>query len=308
MSTPATDWIQNGRGQRPTSAWTYRANSQLQGLDLGLESGEIALATDDGRMHLLQPDGVPRQPPQPLGVQAALDWADAVGGGIVQLGPSNAAWIDRDLQIQWTVEVQSTILDVATSPFGNAIAISLADAHTFILDSQQQRCGEFTTLQPLQHLQLVPQRRALIGASASGVLCSHRLDGSERWSEKIWANIGALSVNGSGRRILLAASNHGIQCFTARGQSRGFYDIEGTVHLVSTSYVGTILVAATVEQRVYLLDLNGSILWEAAVPEPLVALRCGPLGEQVICGFASGLVQCLRWPAWPRHQPQIKGD
>ena len=309
MSTPATDWSQQGRGRRhPASLWTYRTGSPLCRLDLGIESGEIAISTDDGHLHLLGTDGSLRHPPRPLDARAALDWTDVATGGVVQIGPKSAAWVDHDLEVQWSVDVHTDILDVATSPFGNAIAISLADAHTFVLDAQQQRCGEFTTSRPLQHIHFVPQRRAIVGTADSGMLCSHRLDGRERWTEQIWRNVGDLAVNGNGRTILLAAFNHGVQSFTARGRSHGFFDIEGTVHLVSISYVGTILAAATREQQLYLLDIDGSILWQATLPEPLATLRCGPLGEHIICGFSSGLVECLRWPPWPRHKVEADDD
>ena len=57
-----------------------------------------------------------------------------------------------------------------------------------------------------------------------------------------------------------------------------------------------------IEDRLGLLDLDGNILWQADLPESLVALHCGPFGEQIVCGFSSGLVQCLRWSPWPRHR------
>ena len=304
MSNPATDWTQAGRGHRhPVTAWTYSARSKPTSLDVDLESGDVSLVTDDGKLHLLGHDGVARQAPLALQAGPAMDWADTSIGGVVQLGPSRVGWVNRDGVIAWTVDCHYSILDVATSPFGNAVAISFADRHNVVLDSRQQPIGEFTSLRPLQFLSLASHRPVVIGAAETGVICSHSIGGGLRFSEQIWTNVGGLTINGNGRTVLLAAFNHGIQRFNSRGHAQGFYDIDGTAHLASTSYIGTVIAAATMEDRFVLIDLDGQILWQADLPEPLVALRCGPFGDQVVCGFASGLVQCLKWPPWARHRP-----
>ena len=309
MSNPATDWSQSGRGQRhPVTAWTYSARSRPTALDVDLETGDVSIVTDDGRLHLLCPDGTRRQGPLALNAGPALDWADTAIGGVVQLGPTRVGWINREGVIQWTVECHNTILDVATSPFGNAIAISFADRNNVVLDSRQQPIGEFTSIRPLSFLRLASHRPIVIGSAETGVICSHTIGGADRWSEQIWTNVGDLAVNGNGRTVLLAAFIHGIQRFNSRGRGQGFYDIGGTAHLVSISYIGTIIAAATIEERFVLLDLEGNILWQADLPEPLVALRCGAFGEQVVCGFSSGLVQCLEWSPWARHRPTTSDD
>ena len=304
MSTPATDWTQHGRGQsHPVNAWTYSARSKPTALDVDLESGDVSLVTADGKLHLLGHDGTARRAPLPLEAGPALDWADTAIGGVVQLGPSKVGWINRDGVIQWTVDCHNSILDVATSPFGNAVAISFVDRHNVVLDSRQQPIGEFTSIRPLRYLALASHRPVVIGAAETGVICSHTIGGALRFSEQIWTNVGGLTLNGNARTMLLAAFNHGIQRFNNRGRAQGFYDIGGTAHLASTSYIGTVIAAATMEERFVLLDLDGNILWQADLPEPLVALCCGPFGDQVVCGFASGLVQCLQWAPWARHRP-----
>lgn len=303
MSNPATDWSQSGRGQRhPVTAWTYSARSQPTALDVDLETGGVSIVTSKGQLHLLDSNGTRRRDTLALDAGPALDWADTGIGGVVQLGPTRAGWVTRDGVIQWTVDCHNTILDVATSPFGNSIALSFADRHNVILDSRQQPIGEFTSVRPLKFLTLASHRPIVLGAAETGVICSHTIAGAARWSEQIWTNVGGLAVNGNGRSVFLAAFNHGIQRFNSRGRGQGYYDIGGTAHVVSVSYIGTIIAAATLEDRFVLLDRDGNILWQATLPEPLVKLHCGPFGEQVICGFSSGLVQCLRWSPWPRHR------
>ena len=304
MSNPGTEWSEAGRGRRhPVTLWSYSAHSTPSSLDVDLETRDVSIVTSDGHLHLLNPDGTPTRPPLALDAGPALDWADTAIGGIVQLGPSRAGWVDRSGTIRWSVDCHTTILDVATAPFGNAVAISFADRHNVVLDSRQNPIGEFTSIRPLQFLRLASHRPIVIGAAETGVICSHSLSGSQRWSEQIWINSGDLATNGNARTLLLAAFNHGLQRFNSRGRAQGFYDIGGTAHLVSVSYIGTVIAAATMENRFLLLDLDGHTLWQAETPEPLVAIHCGPYGEQVVCGFESGLVQCLGWPPWARHKP-----
>ncbi|MEE3284789.1 MAG: hypothetical protein VX311_09425 [Planctomycetota bacterium] len=301
MSTTSTDWSQNGRGQRhPVAGWTYPARSAPTAVDIDLETGDVTVVTEDGRLHLLGSDGRLRADPLALEAGPALAWADSAIGGVVQLGARRAGWVSRDGKVQWTVDCHDQILDVATAPFGNAIAISFADRHNVVLDNKQKPIGEFTSIRPLKFLELASHRPVVVGAAESGVLSSHTISGNDRWSEQIWTNVGGMALNGNCRTILLAAFNHGLQRFNHRGRGQGFYDIGGTAHAVSISYIGTIIAAATQEQQFRLLDFDGSILWQAQLPEPLVTLQCGPFGEHVVFGFSTGLIQCLKWPPWGR--------
>ncbi len=303
MTTPGTDWSQNGRGQRhPVSAWVYNATAPPTAVDVDIESGDIAAVTTAGELHLLNADGTCRRR-HGIDAGGALDWADTSIGGVVQVGQKTAAWLDRQGDIQWTVECHNRILDVATSPFGNAVAISFADRHNVVLDAKSQPIGEFTSIRPLRFLQLTSSRPVVVGSAETGVVSSHTIGGNDRWHEQIWTNVGGLAVNGNGRTILLAAFNHGIQRFNNRGRPQGFYDIGGTAHLVSVSYIGTVIAAATMEDRFVLIDFDGSVLWQADLPEPLKALHCGAFGERIVCAFASGRIECLQWSPWARRRP-----
>ena len=309
MNTPATDWSQSGRGRRhPVTAWTYSAGSKPAVLDVDLESGDVSIVTADEHLHLLGPDGSRRCEPLANCTGPAMDWADTAIGGVVQLGPRRAGWVNQQGVTHWVVDCHNDILDVATSPFGNAIGISFADRQNVILDINQQPIGEFTSIRPLKYLRLVPRRPVVIGSADTGVLSSHSITGDERWSQQIWTNVGGMDINGNGRTILLAAYNHGIQRFNNRGRSQGFYDIGGTAHIASVSYIGTIIATATMEDRFVLIDRDGSILWQATLPEPVTAMRCGPFGEHVVLGFSSGLIQCLRWAPWSTNRPSSPDD
>ncbi len=310
MSTPATDdWSRVGRGRRhPVTSWTYAARSKPTAVDFDLESGDVSIVTADGRLHLLDSDGSRRREPLAIDAGPAMDWADTAIGGVVQMGPRRAGWVNHNGAIRWTVDCHNDILDVATSPFGNAIAISFSDRQNVVLDISQKPIGEFTSIRPLKFLRLASHRPVVVGSADTGVLSSHDIGGGERWSHQLWTNVGGLDINGNGHTVLLAAFNHGIQRFNNRGRPQGFYDIGGTAHIASVSYIGTIIAAATMEERFVLIDRSGDILWQATLPEPLEVLRCGPFGEQVVCGFASGLVQCLKWSPWATHRPAPTPD
>ena len=180
MNTPATDWSQSGRGRRhPVTAWTYSAGSKPAVLDVDLESGDVSIVTADEHLHLLGPDGSRRCEPLANCTGPAMDWADTAIGGVVQLGPRRAGWVNQQGVTHWVVDCHNDILDVATSPFGNAIGISFADRQNVILDINQQPIGEFTSIRPLKYLRLVPRRPVVIGSADTGVLSSHSITGDD---------------------------------------------------------------------------------------------------------------------------------
>lgn len=299
MTTPSHDWIDDGRGVRqPALQWSFDAGAALLGMDLARESGDAVLTGADGQLHLLGDDGAPLVPPRAMAGAGHVDWSDAADGGVVRVGDSRIGWVNRSLKVEWTLAFHTTVSAIATAPFGNVVAVSLEDQSTHIFDTRQQSVAEFTTARPLRHLHFVSTRPRLIGSADSGVLCSHSLNGEEQWVERNWTNIGGLAVSGNGRAILLAAFNHGIQCFNTRGVSQGFYDLDGTVSHVAISYIGTIIAASTVEGQLFLLDVDGKILWQATCPDTVAGLICGPFGERILVGFESGLVQQLRWAPW----------
>ena len=301
MTTPYHDWIDHGKGSRqPTLQWSFQSGSPLLAMSLGRETQDIALTGTAGQLHLLDGEGTRLEQPRDLPGVTRVDWSDAADGGLVQLAEDKAGWLNRSLNVEWTLDFHTTISCLASAPFGNVVAVGLEDQTTLIFDAQQQLMGEITTIRPLRHLHFVSARPRLIGAADSGVLCSHTLQGNEQWAERNWTNIGGLTVSGNGRTILLAAYNHGVQRFNMRGVAQGFYDLDSTVSHVAISYIGTIIAVATVEKDFLLLDVDGKILWQAPCPDTVTGLACGPFGERVLIGFASGEVQQLSWPPWKR--------
>jgi hypothetical protein len=295
MSDSTPEWITHGRGEAPELRWSFGCDAPLAALALAREAGEVLAADTAGGLYLLTRQGRIIALTRGLHSVEMIAWSDSGDGGFAVLGESAVCRLSRQLEVEWSLEFPDSVLAIAAAPYGGQVCVSLANGANHVFDARKSRVSSFETMRPLSFLQFVAVEPAIIGAAEYGLLCCHELGGGEIWNEKLWTNVGALSVTGDGRTILLAAFNHGIQSFDGDGTNRGSYIVDGTPSRVATSFVRKRLVASTVERHLYWLDADGEMLWAADVPEDVTGLACDPLGNWLVCGFASGHVVRLDW-------------
>ena len=96
---------------------------------------------------------------------------------------------------------------------------------------------------------------------------------------------------------MLACFAHGIQCHQASGLQVGSFQVGGTASRVSASYLPGKISIATLEKHFYRLGMEGDVEWQGALPEEVHRLHTDPLGTGVVCGFQSGRIVRLDWPA-----------
>ena len=296
MNDADPDWLRSGSGVSPRRRWSFTTDSPLVGIQLARETGEVLAADSTGGMYLLDRKGRVISVSRGFHDLVEIAWSDNGNGGAAVIGRSRLCRLTHRLEVQWSAELPDEILAIAVSPYGNHVAVSLANGATRVYDSLKRQVGEFDTVRPLSFLRFLASVPGLIGVAEHGLICNFQIDGEEKWSEKMWSNIGDIGVTGDGRRVYLAAYNHGIQMIDGSGANRGSYMVEGTPNHVSTSFVPQRLVVGTLERHLYWLDSDGEILWAASPPDDIRKVLCDPSGGGMICGLASGQIiglECL---------------
>ncbi len=295
-SSPRTPlWITEGRGLGPSLAWTFHAEGGVTGLALARESGEFWVADASCSLTRLgrrgQIEGLTRlsEPATCLAIADTGHW------GAVLEAETTVHRFDRNLQFLWSIVFDEPVTGLAVSPFGQSLAVSLADGSTRIYNEAKRKTAEFETIRPLTYLCFCATEPLLFAAAEHGLVCCHSLQGTEVWQQRTWSACGGLNITGDGELLYLIGFNQGIQTFDGDGRNVGSYMLDGTIHRLAVSFDPQRLVAASVEQHLYWIDADGQLLWATVTPSGVSALACDPLGEWAVCGLDSGEVLYLDW-------------
>lgn len=289
------DWLQQGHGDPPRKRWSFTTDAPLVAVEYARESGETLVADASGGLYLFDRRGQLATLTRGFHALGSLAWCDTGTSGAAAVNESRLARFDRQLKVEWSVDLPEPILAVATDPYGNCVAASLADGRTLIYDAFKRKLGEFTTMRPLRFLIFLAVEKSFIAAAEYGLICRHDIYGLESWSEKTGANVGDIATTGDGGRVYVAGFNYGIRVLDARGNGRGSWIVEGTANRIHCSFAPHRVAATTLERHLYWLNDEGDMLWGANLPDEPAAVRCDPLGRGLILGLAGGRIIALDW-------------
>ena len=295
MSESPADWIKRGRGAMPRLRWSFSTEAPLVSLQLARESGDVLAADAVGSLYLIDRQGKLATVTRGRAELRLLAWSDTGDLGVAVVGDSRLYWLNRQLNFQGFVDLRESAAAIAIEPYGQYAVVSQSAGDTLIYDRNRKLVRHLETPQPWVRVVCQSARPEIIWVSSYGLLGCHDFRGPLQWQEKLWANVGDLAVTGNGDRILLACFSHGIQCHDHTGTQIGSYQIGGTVSKVATSYLPKRIAAATVENELLWIGLEGQILWQATVPEPVVGVLVDPQGRGLVCGLESGRIYCLEW-------------
>lgn len=296
MSALTPAWMEQGQGLTPELMWSFATDAPLRTIAYSRESQETTLADEIGGVYRLDAGGraaTLTRLPQPI---RELAWSDAGNAGIALLGKRQLVRLNRDLQIVWEIELPDEGLAVAVDPFGSYFAVSMTDGHSLIFNQYRRKVVEFETIRPLRFLRFLIHQPMLLASAEHGLLTCIDLNGDRMWEEKLWTNVGDLSLADDTGIIYLAGFVHGILGYDIDGDSHGSYQMSGTVKYCATSSRGERIAVYTIEEHLSWLDADGELVWVGTVPEPIVQLQVDALGQGIICAFASGRILCLHWP------------
>ncbi len=265
-------------------------------MDYAEEARSLLMGTETGHLVLLSQSGEQLKRERGFDDIRSLVWSDTGEFGAVALAGGQLVCFDNQLKKRWEVELTGEIRGLAITAYGSHIAVSSESSQTHIVTIDKKEVAKFDTPRPLDFLHFLHEKRLLIGAAEFGYLCCHQLDGREEWNERIMNNVGNIAVSGCGKRILLAAFNHGIQVLTGRGQQKGSFMVDGIPNAVAASSTRKRLAATTLEDRIYWLNFEGELLWACDLSrDPATCMCVDPLGDRLFVATQSGRLLQLSW-------------
>lgn len=290
MSNSDDDWLRSGEGVKPALRWSFVTDAPLNDLRVARETGDVIAADQSGGLYLLDRVGQIRALTRTSHDLRQLAWADDSSLGAVLTDDKSVGCFDRQLQFRWMREFPRETLAIALSPFGTHLAVSQTDSVNVIYDSENRKICRFESLRPLLFLQFLHTTPELIGAAENACLARFTLRGKTVWKERLFSNVGDLAVTGDGKYNFLAGFNYGVQVFDEDGDAIGSFIVDGTTCLVATTYIGKLILTATLERQLVCLDPDGNIRWLLDLPDDLCRIYLSPLGDWLICGFVSGRI------------------
>ncbi len=296
MSSTAHPLLQNSHGNRPQVALDDLFPEGIVALQYAAEARTLLIGTKTGQLISLTDDGTPLRRERGFDRLKLLAFSDDGKFGAAALDDGKLICFNGELKILWQVDFTGEVLAIGMTPFGSNIAISTESSRVHIVTTDKREISKFETTRPLQHVQFLQDSPLLIGAAEFGHLCCHRLDGGEEWNERIANNVGHMVATGCGKRILLAAFNHGIQVLNQNGKQKGSFMIDGIPNLVATSASRKRIAATTLENRIYWLNYEGELIWACDLTsDPVVSMAVGPLGDRIFVATQSGRLLQLVW-------------
>uniref|UniRef100_A0A7C2P101 WD40 repeat domain-containing protein n=1 Tax=Schlesneria paludicola TaxID=360056 RepID=A0A7C2P101_9PLAN len=290
MTAGTPNWLQSGQGSLPPQAWSFAADARLADVRLARETGDVLLSDESGGMYLIDRRGRVQALTRTSHDVRPVALADDGSAGAAVLDGTTLAWFDRQLQFRWTRPLPDEAVGLAITSHGTHVLASLANGRNVIYDADKRLLVEFESLRPLRFVQFLTCEPAIIAAADYGFFARYSLDGDPEWTERLWSTVADLAVTGDGNAIALAGLAHGIQIYDGEGSSKGSFVLDGTAHLVSSTFVKKRWAAATLEKQLMLLDSDGDLRWMVTAPDDIARLQLSPLGDWLLVGFATGRV------------------
>lgn len=289
-------FLQNSHGTRPSVTLDDVFPEGIVAISYAAEARTLLVGTQNGCLILMNRLGNQLRREQGFEGLRFLSWCDTGDFGVAALKGGRLVCFDSNLKRLWDVRLTGNVVGLAMTAYGSHIAISTESSEVHIVTSDKKEICKFETTRPLEFMHFVTETALLVGAAEFGHLCCHRLDGTEEWNERIANNVGNMSVTGCGKRILLAAFNHGVQMLNGDGKQKGSFMVDGIPNFVTASSNRNRIAVTTLEGRIYWLKFSGDLLWASDLAQdPPISVCVGPLGERLFLATQSGRLLQLEW-------------
>jgi hypothetical protein len=288
--------LQNNHGHRPTVVYDMTPGGTLAGIDLVAETGVVLAATTFGQLMLISPAGDPIC--TELGFEGVerLVISDSGQFAAIVRDDCQLMFLSSQLKSLWSARITGVITALGIAPHGSHLAVGTDACRIHVVNADRNELCRIETGRAVDFLVFLQQQPAFIAAAEFGNMYCFGVDGTERWHEKMLNNAGDLSASPDGKRIVMAAFNHGVQMFDGKGKHLGSFRVDGIPCKASLSANKTRVAAITLEHRVIWLNLDGNVIWAADLSaDPPQYVCAGPLGDRLIVATESGRILHLRW-------------
>jgi hypothetical protein len=202
-------------------------------------------------------------------------------------------WLAPDLSVSWERDLPDAAVAAAMDSFGQYVAVASTSGQVHIFDRKGRQITETAGPRPLIHLAFVPAAPYLIGCADFGLIACLDIKGEWLWRDGLVAHAGSLSVDGMGERIVLACYSEGLLRYSIKNRNQGRIPVAEACRLAATSYDGNRILAASLGQRLLLVDREGRIGRSHQLPAPAVALALTPLGDTAFIALRGGTLQAF---------------
>ena len=293
----ASPLLHNCHGSRPVEVFEDFFPEGVVAIDFANEARTLLVGTQSGHLCLLNQNGDRLVEDRSFAGLRKLVWSDNGEIGVAVLGDNRMLCFDQRLKPLWDASITGRIIGIAIAPHGSHVAFSSDSARLHIITSDRKEIAKVDTKLALEHLSFLAEAPELIAAAEFGQMCRFDLKGNELWNERLMNNAGDISVSEGGKRIFIAAFNHGVQVYDRSGKQLGSFAIDGIPCRVSASATKNRVAVLTLENRIFWLNFEGSIQWAVDVSQdPPTHICTGPLGDRLFIATQSG---CLLQIAWP---------
>ena len=293
----ASPLLHNSHGSRPAEIFEDFFPDGVVALDFADEARTLLVGTRAGPLCRMKQNGDRVLEDRSFVGLRKLVWSDSGNIGVAVLGDSRMLCFDARLKPLWDASITGRIVSIAISPHGGHIAFSSDAARLHIVTADRKEIAKVDTMRAMEHLTFLAEAPELIGAAEFGQLCRFDLKGQEIWNERLMNNAGDMAVSEGGKRIFLAAFNHGVQVYDRSGTQLGSFAIDGIPCRVSASATKNRVAVLTLENRIFWLNFEGTIQWAVDIsPDPPVHICTGPLGDRLFIATQSGCVLQVAWP------------
>jgi hypothetical protein len=272
----------------PQVRWTHITDAPLVGLVLAREAGLVLAWDDSHNLYLIDLAGNRvrmTRTPVPLNLATISDDGSQI---VAASKEGDVWWLTRSLEPRLHQGTHRHLIGAALAPFGEYLAVSMSDNHTFVYDCLGRRITNLLTHRPLRHLVFLVGQPYLIGAAEYGLAGCYDLDGEPRWQDALWSSAGHVSTSGEGYAILVSCYGHGLQRYGLDGTNEGAYHLGGDVARASIEYDGKLFAAATLEGGILLVNAAGHVLWRRTLPKPAREIALDAAGQFLIYGQETG--------------------
>jgi hypothetical protein len=199
-------------------------------------------------------------------------------------------WLAPDLSPRWQDRVPHPATALTLDPFGQYLAVATERGGLHVFNRLGQSVSQTEIPRPFRHLAFIPAAPYLVGGAEFGLVACFALTCQQLWRDGLVANVGSLAVSGDGRQIVLACFSEGLQRYRLDGGKQQQLILEEPCRLAGLSFEGNLLLAATMSNRLLLVDDAGKTLAAFSLEGSAVALALSALADYAVIALADGRV------------------
>lgn len=274
--------------------WTRNTVGQLAGLALSPETGAVVAWDAAQRIIVWDANGVPRGEQALRTVPAVVAFSADGRWIVVSDRVGRLSWYDERLILQFEYATDIAPLAMAVEAYGQYLLMSDRQRRGILFSRLGKPLVEFETPRPLHHLAFLLPQACWLGCADYGFLGCFDAQGQPKWRDKPLVNVAAFATDGC-TLAALGCYTEGVLLYEPTGGVGTTAVLPGTCRKVGVAGNGKHIwvlrdLTGKGDVSLSLLQSDGTVLGNVAVPPGATFLAAGPLGNTCVYGTIDGQV------------------